>query len=639
MTEWSEYVKRYAKRHKLTYREASMDEKCKEGYQRKKKRMSPRRMSPRRMSPRRMSPRRMSPRRMSPRRMNMNGGGGGAYVPPWKRRQLEAEARGGEARGAGGGGRFEAGGGGGGGGVAPGRPGRGTREAEAAQARGNQNLLTLGRGIPPELKELLTCWNVNCGWIEIKQKHTGETEFLLHAGWFSEDEARAHVARGARDSLKKTKDSVHHLHVFDRDGEWVFLPKVTLKTGIPEGLVNPEDITRYEEVIFVREETEIPYVSFTSIREFMRQYNVFRGGLEITLAQLTRGPPSVLEDEAGHIMRIKEATAYLMTRLGGYAEDYTPEGFGTGGVPDKPGSVVWAFDQEAKQRLTVQLITDRYSLADSVCSSNQMNIKAARDIVTETRTRHRYKDEERDSVFEKLVAGWGSRARRALSQEDQRLFERHIRYINSTTYQTFQVLRVIQSLINIMIKNLGEARLKRHLNMLNDLLTQEIRKAETGHFVAQGPRYNCNMIIELIANCLEQSALIQLSDKLRRNLGASWTNPEVNQVQTNVVEQFRGLALRFGLVDSSQGSAGEVGGGGPPPRSRQSAGNTGLRRGGGLQRRVDPPPRSGQSADNTGLRRGGGLQRRVDPPPQSGQSWRNTGSNRGRGGGRGRGAW
>ena len=45
MTKWSEYVKKYAKKHKLSYREANMDEKCKKGYQRKKKRMSPRRMN------------------------------------------------------------------------------------------------------------------------------------------------------------------------------------------------------------------------------------------------------------------------------------------------------------------------------------------------------------------------------------------------------------------------------------------------------------------------------------------------------------------------------------------------------------------------------------------------------------------
>jgi len=42
MTEWSEHVKRYAKKHKMSYREASMSAKCKESY--KKKKMSPRRM-------------------------------------------------------------------------------------------------------------------------------------------------------------------------------------------------------------------------------------------------------------------------------------------------------------------------------------------------------------------------------------------------------------------------------------------------------------------------------------------------------------------------------------------------------------------------------------------------------------------
>ncbi len=40
MTEWSEHVKRYAKKHKMSYRQASMDSKCKEAYQKKKKRMN-----------------------------------------------------------------------------------------------------------------------------------------------------------------------------------------------------------------------------------------------------------------------------------------------------------------------------------------------------------------------------------------------------------------------------------------------------------------------------------------------------------------------------------------------------------------------------------------------------------------------
>ena len=44
MTEWSEHVKRYAKRHKMSYRQTSMNGKCKEAYQKKKKRMSPRKM-------------------------------------------------------------------------------------------------------------------------------------------------------------------------------------------------------------------------------------------------------------------------------------------------------------------------------------------------------------------------------------------------------------------------------------------------------------------------------------------------------------------------------------------------------------------------------------------------------------------
>jgi len=44
MSKWSEHVKRYARKHKMSYREASMDSKCKESY--RKKRMSPRKMSP-----------------------------------------------------------------------------------------------------------------------------------------------------------------------------------------------------------------------------------------------------------------------------------------------------------------------------------------------------------------------------------------------------------------------------------------------------------------------------------------------------------------------------------------------------------------------------------------------------------------
>jgi len=42
MTEWSEHVKKYAKKHKMSYRQASMDSKCKEAYQKKKKRMKKR---------------------------------------------------------------------------------------------------------------------------------------------------------------------------------------------------------------------------------------------------------------------------------------------------------------------------------------------------------------------------------------------------------------------------------------------------------------------------------------------------------------------------------------------------------------------------------------------------------------------
>ena len=55
MTEWSEYVKRYAKKYKMSYREASMDSKCKENYHKK---------------------------RMSPKKMKMHGPGGDGRKPP-----------------------------------------------------------------------------------------------------------------------------------------------------------------------------------------------------------------------------------------------------------------------------------------------------------------------------------------------------------------------------------------------------------------------------------------------------------------------------------------------------------------------------------------------------------------------------
>ena len=62
MTKWSEHVKKHAKKHKMSYREASMNSKCKESY---------RKMSKKRMSPRKMSKKRMSPRKKgNPRRMN-----------------------------------------------------------------------------------------------------------------------------------------------------------------------------------------------------------------------------------------------------------------------------------------------------------------------------------------------------------------------------------------------------------------------------------------------------------------------------------------------------------------------------------------------------------------------------------------
>ena len=51
MTKWSEHVKKHAKKHKMSYREASMDSKCKESYRKmSKKRMSPRKMSKKRMN-------------------------------------------------------------------------------------------------------------------------------------------------------------------------------------------------------------------------------------------------------------------------------------------------------------------------------------------------------------------------------------------------------------------------------------------------------------------------------------------------------------------------------------------------------------------------------------------------------------
>src|SRR6056300_268197 len=71
MTKWSDHVKEYAKKHKMSYREASMDSKCKESYRKmSKKRMSPRKMSKKRMSPRKMSKKRMSPCKMSKKRMS-----------------------------------------------------------------------------------------------------------------------------------------------------------------------------------------------------------------------------------------------------------------------------------------------------------------------------------------------------------------------------------------------------------------------------------------------------------------------------------------------------------------------------------------------------------------------------------------
>ena len=60
MTKWSEHVKKYAKKYKMSYRDASMDSKCKESYQKmSKKRMSSRKVSKKRMSPRKVSKKRM----------------------------------------------------------------------------------------------------------------------------------------------------------------------------------------------------------------------------------------------------------------------------------------------------------------------------------------------------------------------------------------------------------------------------------------------------------------------------------------------------------------------------------------------------------------------------------------------------
>jgi len=44
MSKWSEHVKKFAKKHKMTYRQASMNSKCKESYRRKKN-TSPKRMN------------------------------------------------------------------------------------------------------------------------------------------------------------------------------------------------------------------------------------------------------------------------------------------------------------------------------------------------------------------------------------------------------------------------------------------------------------------------------------------------------------------------------------------------------------------------------------------------------------------
>ena len=63
MTDWSKHVHRFAKKHNMSYKQASRSRKCKETY--KKRKTSPRR----KMSPRR---RRTSPRRKGNKKRRMN---------------------------------------------------------------------------------------------------------------------------------------------------------------------------------------------------------------------------------------------------------------------------------------------------------------------------------------------------------------------------------------------------------------------------------------------------------------------------------------------------------------------------------------------------------------------------------------
>ena len=114
MTSWSDHVKRFAKKHKMSYREASMSSKCKESYQKKKK--------------------------MSPRRMKMPGPDGGGRPPKAAPRPPKAAPR---STSGGGGGGGRGGGGRGGGGDPPrstsGGGGRGEISTDIMPCPGNCN--------------------------------------------------------------------------------------------------------------------------------------------------------------------------------------------------------------------------------------------------------------------------------------------------------------------------------------------------------------------------------------------------------------------------------------------------------------------------------------------------------------------
>ena len=83
MTEWSEHVKRYAKKYKMSYRKASMDSKCKESYERKKKKTSPRIMK----EPRAAG----GAAANGDRGARSNGGGGRREIPPASELSLYAK--------------------------------------------------------------------------------------------------------------------------------------------------------------------------------------------------------------------------------------------------------------------------------------------------------------------------------------------------------------------------------------------------------------------------------------------------------------------------------------------------------------------------------------------------------------------